>query len=59
MLKFITVVSIIIGMVVGIISIVQVISGQPTFFEQFASQIGEILDKGIELLDRCADECFD
>lgn len=58
MLKLITIVGIIISMIVGVISIVQVVSGQPTFFEQFASQIGEILDKGIELLDRCADECF-
>lgn len=59
MFKLVTILGIIVSIVVGVISIVQVISGQPTFFEQFASQIGEILDKGIDLLDRCADECFE
>ncbi len=59
MVKFITVTGVIVGGIAAVVTIIGTIQGQPDLLGQYASQISEILDLGIELLQECTEKCFD
>ncbi len=59
MVKFLTVSGIIIGIIAGLVTVIGTIQGQPDLLGQYALQISEILDLGIELLRECREKCFE
>lgn len=59
MVKFITVSGIVVGIIAGLVTVIGTIQGQPDLLGQYAVQISEILDLGIELLRECTEKCFE
>ncbi len=58
MIKALTIIGVIVGIIAGGITMAGTIQGQPDLLGQYAVQISEILDIGIDLLKQCQEECF-
>lgn len=58
MVKGITILGVVVGIIAGLVTLIGALQGQPDLLGQYAGKIGEILDKGVVLLDKCIEECF-
>lgn len=57
MVKVITVFSVMVGIIVGGISIIEAINGQPNPFLEMTEAIVELAKKAATLIDRCLQDC--